>query len=335
MKALDTSTVMSPTKHHCKTPNTTRQPHMFSIIIPSYNNLPYLKICLGSIAKHSSFSHEIIVHVNEGSDGTLAYVREKGIKHSFSPNNVGMCTAVNTAAALATTTYILYCHDDMYVCPDWDRYLWEEVNKLGTNAFYLSGSMIEQHTGHIQLDCGADHNDFDEEKLLTCYHRIALDDHQGTHWAPHLIHKSYWDKVGGFSEAFNPGLGSDPDLNMKLWQAGVRVFKGLSACRVYHFGPTTLRTRAWNDGNKLFLLTWGMSIGFFKKHYLRYNQPYHGKLSEPRKTCVYYLRLMKCKITRKLLQHAIKWRLMAHPAASMPQSGTATNPSSMPSTSRP
>ena len=45
---------------------------MFSIIIPTFNNLEYLKLCLKSIQKNSKFDHEIIVHINEGNDGTLA-----------------------------------------------------------------------------------------------------------------------------------------------------------------------------------------------------------------------------------------------------------------------
>ena len=42
---------------------------MFSIIIPSYNNLNYLKICIKSLRRNSKYNHQIIVHVNEGSDG--------------------------------------------------------------------------------------------------------------------------------------------------------------------------------------------------------------------------------------------------------------------------
>ena len=33
-----------------------------------------------------------------------------------------LCTATNLAASLeATTKYILYSHDDMYFCPNWDK----------------------------------------------------------------------------------------------------------------------------------------------------------------------------------------------------------------------
>ena len=49
---------------------------MFSILIPSFNNLEYLKICIDSIKKNSKFNHQIIVHINEGTDGTLEYVKK-------------------------------------------------------------------------------------------------------------------------------------------------------------------------------------------------------------------------------------------------------------------
>ena len=53
---------------------------MFSIIIPTFNNLNYLKICIDSIKKNSKYNHEIILHVNNGSDGTLDYVKKNGYK---------------------------------------------------------------------------------------------------------------------------------------------------------------------------------------------------------------------------------------------------------------
>jgi len=48
-----------------------------SIIIPTFNNLNYLKLFLSSIKNNSSFKHEIILHINEGSDGTLEYAKKK------------------------------------------------------------------------------------------------------------------------------------------------------------------------------------------------------------------------------------------------------------------
>ena len=96
---------------------------MFSIIIPTWNNLALLQLCIRSIRQNSAHAHQIIVHVNDGSDGTLEWVREQGITHTATPQNIGICLAVNEAAMHATQDYILYLNDDMYCCPGWDTAL--------------------------------------------------------------------------------------------------------------------------------------------------------------------------------------------------------------------
>ena len=188
---------------------------MFSILIPSYNNFKYLKLCLESINKNSTKNHEIIVHVNDGSDGTLKFIKQNNIKYTFSNKNIGLCSSINLASNISTLKYILYAHDDMYFCPNWDQYLINEVEKIGHNNFYLSATMIEPYTGHIEYNCGDSIENFDEKKLLLNYNNLNFYDHQGSHFAPHLVTKEIWDKVGGFSEEFNPGIASDPDFNMK------------------------------------------------------------------------------------------------------------------------
>ena len=281
---------------------------MFSIILPTYNNLEYLKITLESISKNSKYKHDIIVHINDGTDGSLDYIKNKEINFTYSPENLGLCTGVNTAAKKAKTNYILYSHDDMYFCPGWDTCLEKEVKKLNTDKFYLSASMIEKNSGHIQFDAGDNFSNFDEDKLLRNFENISYFDFQGSHWAPHLIHKKIWNEIGGFSEEFNPGMGSDPDLNMKLWQYGVRIFKGLSGFKVYHFGSISLRKKknlSVNNGTKTFLKKWKITPTFFTKHYLRGGifsdnkiicRSYDGPINEPVKNFSYFKDLIKCKI---------------------------------------
>ena len=281
---------------------------MFSIIIPTFNNLDYVKILLLSLKKNSTLNHEIIFHVNEGSDGTINFLNKNNYKYTFSKKNLGLCTGTNLAASKATSEYILYSHDDMYFCPGWDKAISKEINRLDTKAFYISGTMIEKSSGHIQIDCGNDHKDFDENKLLNNFDKIKYFNHQGSHWAPHLIHKEYWNKIGGFSEEFNPGIGSDPDLNMKLWSAGVRIFKGLNNFRVYHFGSIVLRKKInfkRNKGTKTFLIKWGFTPTFFVKYYLRGGifekniikcKEFDGPLKDPIKDIFYFINLFICKI---------------------------------------
>ena len=268
---------------------------MISILIPSFNNLEYLKFCIRSINKNSKFKHQIIVHVNIGDDGTLDYVKQNNIDYTHTSFNSGICTGINMSAKLAKFEFLLYSHDDFYFSPNWDEVLLKEVKEIGHNNFYLSGIMLNE--GKIKFDCGQTPNEFNEVKFLEEYKKFNLYDFQGSTWAPTLVHKSIWQRVGGFSEEFFPGSGSDPDFNMKLWKEGVRLFKGLGECRVYHFSSVSLRKKAWNKGARTFLLKWGISIKFFKKYYLKSDTPFKGPLTEPVKNFMYYFDLVKCKLT--------------------------------------
>ena len=275
---------------------------MFSVLIPTLNNLDYLKLCLRSLKENSKYNHEIIVHVNEKHEDTINFLKNENLKYSFTNYNAGICEGVNLASKLSTKTYILYAHDDFYFCPDWDVVLFNELNNLKHNFFYLSGTMIQN--GQVELDCGDNIKNFNEKKLLSQYKNIKYYDFQGSTWAPHLIHKELWDRVGGFSEEFYPGTGSDPDLNMKLWNEGVRVFKGLQYCKVYHFGSIVTRqkekkfntvTESGSRGSKLFLIKWGISIKFFKKHFLKSDIKFTSSLNEPSKNFKFYFDLIICK----------------------------------------
>ena len=195
----------------------------------------------------------------------------------------------------------------MYFCPNWDKYLINEVDLLGHDKFYLSGTMIEPTSGHITFDCGIDISSFNEKKLLNNYMNVNFFDHQGSHFAPHLISRRVWDLVGGFSEEFDPGIGSDPDFNMKLWNVGIRIFKGINNFKVYHFSSVTTRKKKnflQNKGDTIFLRKWGFSIKFFKKHYLRSRTKFVSSLNEPDKNFLYYFQLLICKI--KLMKHIFK-----------------------------
>jgi len=275
-----------------------------SIIIPTFNNFHYLKFFLCSLKINSKFDHEIILHINDGSDGTLKYALENNIKHTHSKSNIGLCSSMNKAYSLTTTNHILYAHDDMYFCKNWDIFLTDEINKQENNQYYLSGTNVSTRHGLINFDCGSTYLDFDEKK----FHNFCLQDEtpdlQSSHWAPHLIHKELWDKIGGFSEEFNPGDGSDPDFCMKLWKQNVRIFKGVSKFKVYHFNSITTRNDkiVLNNGTKTFLSKYGFNPKFFRKHYLRGNNsviPFKGRLNNPKKnfSMLFELTINKIKYT--------------------------------------
>ena len=290
---------------------------MFSIIIPTVNNLDYLRVCLNSLKKNSTFNNEIIVHVNIGSDGTKKFLKENNILYTFSENNLGLCKAVNLAAQKASTDYILYSHDDFYFCPKWDEVLYKEIKSINHKRFYLSSTQVNTF-GFDFYNCGNNYKNFNEKKLLENLSKKKFPDLQGSTWAPHLVHRDYWIKVGGFSEEFFPGAGSDPDFAFKLWNKGIRIFKMVGDSKVYHFESKTLRDKnksvyfniedLGSKSAKIFMIKWGVSTKFFKKYYLKSNSLYNGELDKPNINILFIIEFLICKIKSFYLKFIYKKR---------------------------
>lgn len=258
----------------------------FSLLIPSWNNLPYLRTCIRSIRANSHFNHQIIVIINDGTDGTLEWIQsEKDIDYVYSENNLGICYSLNISRPIINTDYIVYINDDMYLLPGWDKVLHDEIEKLSHQEFMLSSTMIEpvdtKNPCVIVGDFGNSLESFKEEELLDSFRNFNKADWSGSTWPPMLLPRKLWDLVGGMSVEFSPGMYSDPDLSMKLWKAGVRYFKGLSASRVYHFGSKSTKRMKKNRGKSMFLLKYGITSHSFTRFYLRQGKDFKGPLPEP------------------------------------------------------
>ena len=264
---------------------------MFSIVIPTWNNLPCLRLCVEALRRHSTGPDQIIVHVNDGSDGTRDWVRQQGIEHTASDDNVGICYAVNQAAARARGDHVLYVNDDMVAAPGWDVALRRALERVrGHSPFMLSGTMVEAiATGNpcvVVADYGRDPGRFDLDRFAREAPGLARGDWLGATWPPALVPREDWHRVGGFSVEFSPGMSSDNDFSMKLWHAGCRVFLGVGDSLFYHFSRVSTARIRKNDGRRQFRLKWGIAQSAFDRRYLRRGRPVppgeHGfVLAEP------------------------------------------------------
>jgi GT2 family glycosyltransferase len=254
---------------------------MFSIVIPTWNNLAYLELCVRSIRQNSKFVHQIIVHVNDGSDGTLDWVEAQNTAHGLdftaSPLNIGICYAVNGAAALARHDYIVYMNDDMVCAPNWDDSLVNRIKALDTNAFMISGTMIQPRD--TNNTCTVVHNfgdtaiGFDIQSFNRLSPCMGIKDWSGSTWPPTVVHRDWWHKVGGYSIEFSPGMSSDNDFAMKMWTAGCRIFWGVGDSLVYHFMQKSTGKVIKNNGSAQFLRKWGITASTFDAYYAKLGQP--------------------------------------------------------------
>lgn len=264
---------------------------VFSIIIPTWNNIEYLKLCINSLVKNSIFKHQLIIVVNEGVDGTIDWLKQQN-KYDFivAKENIGICYGLNIGRSLVKSDYLVYANDDMYFLPNWDLNLKNEIESIGHNHFMLSATMIEPYdSGNpsvIVKDFGSDITSFDENRLLKEYNDLNKNDWFGSTWPPNIVHVDLWDLVGGMSIEFSPGMYSDPDLSMKMWTLGVRYFKGVGNSRVYHFGSKSTGRVKRNKGKNTFLLKWGITSRFFIEKYLQRGQTFTGSLPDYNMTLI-------------------------------------------------
>ncbi len=252
---------------------------VFSILVPSWNNLPYLQTLVASIRKNSRYAHQIVVHVNQSNDGTLEWVRAEGLSHTYSTENAGVCYGFNAPSALATADYLVLIDDDMYVCPDWDYFLMQEIDKQADIYWCISGTMIEptdrgNPASLTPYDYGTHPEAFEEARFLAEYEQIPFADWSGSSWYPLVLHRYVWNAVGGLSVELTPGMYSDPDFMLKLYHAGVRTFYGIERSRVYHFQSRSTGRVVKNNGRRQFLLKWEMASSTLFKHILKMGEPF-------------------------------------------------------------
>ncbi len=100
---------------------------------------------------------------------------------------------------------------------------------------------------------GRDVETFRADQLVAGAPGLVRTDWRGATWPPTLVHRDWWHKVGGYSSELSPGMSSDNDFSMKLWDAGCRVFLGVGDSLVYHFQQKSTGKVVKNDGRRQFL----------------------------------------------------------------------------------
>jgi len=65
----------------------------YDTLIPTWNNLPYLRPSVESLRPHSASPHHVAVDARDGSDRSLGWMRSEGIEHTRSRRNLGVSLA--------------------------------------------------------------------------------------------------------------------------------------------------------------------------------------------------------------------------------------------------
>lgn len=112
-----------------------------TVIIPNYNGMQFLEVCLSSL-REQKYDFETILVDNASGDDSLLYVRENfpEVQVIAADKNEGFSAAVNRGIKAATTPYVLLLNNDTRVEKDFVKNLETALDKK-TDYFGIQAKM--------------------------------------------------------------------------------------------------------------------------------------------------------------------------------------------------
>ncbi|MBS1846354.1 MAG: glycosyltransferase family 2 protein [Actinobacteria bacterium] len=215
-----------------------------AVVIPSWNSAALLPALLDSLSVGPE-EVELFVVDNGSRDGTLALLRERGVRHLALPRNVGFAAAMNRGVAETKAPFVLGLNADTVVVP----------GAIGTLLAALSA---DPDLGGVQpriLQLGAGGStDISSARLYSAGMALTADgraietgagEAQVDQWlrareifgvcgAAFLMRRSLFTEVGGYDESY-VSFYEDVDLNVRARIAGWR-FAYVPDAVVWHVG---------------------------------------------------------------------------------------------------
>ena len=223
-----------------------------SIVIVTYNNLDYTRLCLGSVlANTHSPRFEVIVVDNASSDGTREYLQNaSGVRVVFNERNEGFARANNQGIAVASGQRIVLLNNDTVVPRGWScrllRHLDDPEIGLAVSTASFSGNESRVEVDYRDLDGmqgfasrrAAAHDGERFDIPVAAMYCVAM-------------RREVYERVGPLDERFTIGMFEDDDYSKRVRDAGYRVVCAEDAF-VHHYGEASFKKLSRSDYSELF-----------------------------------------------------------------------------------
>lgn len=211
-----------------------------SIVILTYNNLDYTKLCIDSIRRYTEPGmYEIIVIDNCSIDGTVEWLKEQpDLRVIYNKENFGFPKGCNQGIGIARGDSVLLLNNDTIVTPNWLTnlcrclYSTDEIGAVGavTNSCSNYQSIPYPYESIDQmLVFASKYNNCDTTKWEERLRLVGF---------CMLMKREVIEKIGLLDEIFTPGNFEDDDYSLRIRQAGYRLI----LCKdtfIHHFGSAS------------------------------------------------------------------------------------------------
>ncbi len=219
-------------------------PLKVSIVVPNWNGMRFVGMCLDSLAQLDFEGHEVIVVDNGSVDGSREMIEKQypWVRLLKMPDNMGFAIACNEGIKASNAEYIVLLNNDIEVTSDWLKELYEGMERypecgMGTtkmmfldnrDVFYNTGDLFHSWSagggrGQGEKDTGQ----YEEEDYVF-----------GACAGAGIYRREFFKQVGLFDEDFFI-FAEDVDINMRGQLKGLKAVY-LPKAKVFHIGTATV-----------------------------------------------------------------------------------------------
>jgi GT2 family glycosyltransferase/tetratricopeptide (TPR) repeat protein len=219
-------------------------PLKVSIVVPNWNGMRFVGMCLDSLAQLDFDGHEVIVVDNGSRDGSSEMIEEQypWVRLLKMPDNMGFAIACNEGIKASNAEYIVLLNNDIEVTHDWLKELYEGMERhpecgMGTtkmmfldnrDVFYNTGDLFHSWSAGGGRGQGEkDNGQYEEEDYVF-----------GACAGAGIYRREFFNQVGLFDEDFFI-FAEDVDLNMRGQLKGLKAVY-LPKAKVFHIGTATV-----------------------------------------------------------------------------------------------
>jgi len=213
-----------------------------SIIIPTFNQVEYLKECIESIRRYTPQPYELIIIDNASDDGSAEYLKSvTGIRFKILSDNRGFAGAVNQGLMMARGTTLLILNNDSVVTSNWLGNLLRcllsdtRIGIVGPVTNYISGDqLIDTHyTGMSEMQQFAEgYNQTDPQHWVTTERLTGF---------CMLLRRETFLSLGYFDEGFEVGNCEDDDYGLRARLMGLQLIIAKDTF-IHHYGSVSMKS---------------------------------------------------------------------------------------------